>query len=198
MKIPKISKLILKSFSSKKRDYAYIGDLEEYFYELSEEKGEFYAKLWYRFQAVKSIPFLVLSHILWNCIFLKTYLKVTLRNFKRQKIYTLINISGLSLGMSICIIITLWIKFEISFDRFHTNADRICRVLMQAKNAPRPWATTEGPLAAALKADYPEVINATRYKDGANLLVTVDDKKIYERKFGFVDPEFFEIFNFPK
>lgn len=196
MKIPKISKWILVSFSSKKRDYSYLGDLEEYFYELAEDKGEFYAKLWYRFHAVKSVPFLIFNQILWNCIFLKTYLKITLRNFKRQKIYTIINISGLSLGMSICIIITLWIKNEFSFDKFHENGDRICRVLTQAKNAPRPWATTEGPLAAALKADYPEVINATRYKDGANLLITMGDRKIIERRYGFVDPDFFQIFTF--
>ena len=59
---------------------------------------------------------------------LKNYLKVALRNLRRHKGYAFINILGLAVGLACCIMILLWVRHEMSYDRFHDNADRIVRV----------------------------------------------------------------------
>lgn len=63
----------------------------------------------------------------------KSYLKIAYRNIRKNKIYSFINISGLSVGLACCLIILLFVKYELSFDKFHSKADRIYRVDIEAK-----------------------------------------------------------------
>ena len=64
---------------------------------------------------------------------LKNYLKMAIRNILRHKVYSIINIAGLSVGMACTILILLWVRYELSYDRHHTNADRIYRLGMNLK-----------------------------------------------------------------
>ena len=129
----------------------------------------------------------------------KNYLKIAFRNIKRQKGYSFINIAGLSLGLTCSILILLWIKDEMSYDRFHENSDEICSVLIQYNNKGIYQEFTQGALPIALKEEFPEILNSTKLSP----LWPLDKNPIkYEDKSfvmigGVADPSFFDIFSFP-
>lgn len=127
---------------------------------------------------------------------LKNYLKVALRNMKRHKSYSFINIAGLAIGMGCCVVLFLYIQNELSYDRFHEKADRIFRVFSQSEKNGQVdrFAWTPAPLAPALLNDFPEVEQAVRL--GENVFeIIYQNKRFYEQVF-FADPEIFEVFSF--
>jgi putative ABC transport system permease protein len=128
----------------------------------------------------------------------KNYLKIALRNIKKHKGYSFINISGLAIGMACCILILLWVQDELSFDRFHENAEYIYRVVYEDHDSEKithRWRNAP-PLAPTLKAEFPEIMDATRFSSWGRFLVKYGEQSSKERS-GFVDPSFFEIFTFP-
>ena len=93
---------------------------------------------------------------------IKSYFSVALRSLLRNKLHSSINIFGLAIGMTCCILIALFVQFELGYDRQNKNADRIYRIVidLEANN----WAISAFPLGALLKATYPEVSGYTRFK----------------------------------
>jgi len=131
---------------------------------------------------------------------LNNYLKITIRNIRKNKGYSFINIFGLAVGMACCILILLWVKDELSFDRFHDNADVIYRVTEHQYNSSGdyfPVAVTPWPLAEALKDDFPEIVDSARLRILSGRLISYKDKKFNERDFVAVDPSFLKMFSFP-
>jgi ABC-type antimicrobial peptide transport system permease subunit len=125
----------------------------------------------------------------------KNYLKIAFRNLLKQKVYSLINISGLAVGIAVCILIFLWVQDELSYDRFHENADQLYRVVFEYEangQILHHWRTPP-PLAAGLIETYPEVINATKFHSHEGVLVSYEEKK-FRQTGGFTDTAFFEIF----
>jgi len=131
--------------------------------------------------------------LVWN------YIKTALRVIRRQKAFSLINISGLAIGLAVCMLIVLWVADEWSFDRFHANAGRIYRVYRDesAAQAGSTSALTPPPMAAALKADFPDIIRATRFGYWRKPLVSFGEKKFNEENYRHADPDFFAMFTFP-
>jgi hypothetical protein len=130
----------------------------------------------------------------------KNHLKIALRNLLKQRGYTLINIAGLATGLACCWLILLFVQDELSYDRFHEKANRIFRATIHGRMAGNEVtaATSPVPMAAALMADYPEVISVTRIKHSYNtVLVGYGVKKFNEQQVYFADSTFFEIFTFP-
>jgi putative ABC transport system permease protein len=127
----------------------------------------------------------------------RNYLKVALRNILRHKGYFLINIIGLSVGMAACILLSLWVQDELSYDRYHEEVDQIYRVAFQYESNGniKESASTPAPLGPALKFEFPEVKKAVRFGENG-FLVCCNDKCFFERIF-FADPEVFDVFNFP-
>ncbi|MEL6924964.1 MAG: ABC transporter permease, partial [Bacteroidota bacterium] len=129
--------------------------------------------------------------------------KIAFRQIKKQKIYAAINIGGLAIGIACCMLIALYIKHELSYDRHHSKADRIYRVTrdMNMQGLQNINAVTPAPLAKTLKKDYPEVVKAARinpYFAGTNLVLPEGaQQKSFEKSFVFADQEFFEIFDLP-
>ncbi|UCC41020.1 MAG: ABC transporter permease [Candidatus Aminicenantes bacterium] len=128
---------------------------------------------------------------------IKNYLKIALRNIKRHKGYSFINIVGLAIGMACCILILLWVQDELSFDRFHENAADIYRVIQDINftDHSTTWAITQGPLAPSLKKDFPEIINATRITWRGSRLTY--GEKSFDERVGMADGSIFEMFTFP-
>ena len=128
------------------------------------------------------------------------YLKVTWRNIKRYKGYSSINIIGLAVGLACCILILLWVQDELSYDRFHTQADDLYRavtIFQKTEPATHYWSVC-APLAPALKEDYPEIIKATRFtRLRRGQLVKYGEKSFLETQICLTDPDFFEMFTFP-
>ena len=128
----------------------------------------------------------------------ENYLKVALRNIKKIKGYSFINIAGLAVGISAFNLIALFVQYELNFDRYHENADRIYRVAVE--NPGREFASTEtpSPLGPILMKEYPEVISTARiFRWGeGDKLFQYGEKMIFEKLY-YADPEVFHIFSIP-
>jgi len=132
----------------------------------------------------------------------KNYLKIAIRNIRKHKGYSFINIVGLAIGMACCILIILYIAHELSYDRFHENADRIYRMGIDAKMGGSPILAplSNAPSPLVLKQDYPEVLDAVRIRPTFPVLknlVKYEDKQFYEEGVLYVDNSFFNVFTFP-
>ena len=127
------------------------------------------------------------------------YLKVAFRNIKRHFGYSFINIAGLAIGMVCCLLITLWVIDELSYDKFHENAADLYRVEEnQYYSAGRYHVNvTPYPLAPVLVEEIPEIIDATRWVGTGTVLFRYGDLVYYETGLRAVDPSFFKMFSFP-
>jgi putative ABC transport system permease protein len=130
---------------------------------------------------------------------LRNYLTIALRNLRRQKGYAFINVFGLAVGLAACSLILLYVRDELSYEAMHTRADRIYRVHLDAALAGQTFnsATTSAPMAAALRAEYPEVESSTRVWDTGRVLLSHGDRQFYEERFFWADSTVFEVFSFP-
>ena len=129
---------------------------------------------------------------------LSNYLTIALRNFRRQPIYTLLNIAGLTVGIAAALLIMLFITEESRFDTYHEKADRIYRVsadITEPDNAFK-WAVTQSPLAMQLKEDYPEVEQYVRFIPNGRTNFQYKDNFFFEEKVFLVDSTVMEIFDF--
>jgi len=129
---------------------------------------------------------------------LKNYLKIALRNIKDQKGYSFINIVSLAIGLTCCMLILLYIRYEFSYDKYHEHAQHIYRAVREQQGSPVWYNSSEHPLAAALKEDFPEVVKATRVKRNDDYgAVEYNSKLFNEDSIYFADQDFLEIFSFP-
>lgn len=128
---------------------------------------------------------------------LKNYLKLAWRNLVRRKSFSIINIAGLAIGMASAMLIMIWAENEISYDRFYKNTDRIYRLYDRDKANGEWQVSNQTPVALgpALKQDYPDVQDVTRFRN-VTFLTTVGDKHL-NVKGAFADSSFLSLFSFP-
>jgi len=178
--------------------YTQIGDIEEAFNRIAEEKGATAANAWYWMITVQSVPYFIKNTLCWSVIMFMNYMKLTFRNIRRHKVYSLINIGGLAVGLACCFLIISYILYELSYDKYHTYSDRIYRIGMEAEisgshlKAPRSGA----PVAPALVADFPEVENAVRINLLERKPFRYDEKEFNEDRVYFGDNSIFDVFSF--
>ena len=131
---------------------------------------------------------------------LRNYIKVALRSMWRQKQGAIINILGLSVGMTVCMLIVLYVQDEWSFDRFHTNAERIYRVAGeydQGGDATNRSAITTYLLAPDLEEGFAAIEKVVRIDGNSDAFVTYEDRQYTEEAVYYVDSAFLDIFSFP-
>ncbi|GAB3895795.1 ABC transporter permease [Spirosoma agri] len=130
---------------------------------------------------------------------LQNYIKIAWRNLVRNRAFSAINIAGLAIGLATCLLISLFILDELSYDRFNEKADRIVRVIFRGSSAGGKMneAHVMPPTAQALKADYPEVEEATRIRMGGAPFITYGDKTFRDGSIAYVDSNFFQVFTLP-
>lgn len=129
----------------------------------------------------------------------RNYIKTAWRNLWKNRWYSLINIAGLALGMTTCLLILLFIRYELNYDKFNTRADQIARVVFkgQMNGGEIKEATVMPPVAKTFQDNFPEVITATRLRDRGIPRVTYENKTFREDYFGYADPNFLEVFTIP-
>jgi putative ABC transport system permease protein len=134
-------------------------------------------------------------------LMIKNYLKMAVRNLQKHKFYSFINIIGLSIGITCCMLITLFIIDELNYDQHHEKADRIHRVTMESVYGGNHFnmAVTPAPMASALISDYPEVEMATRFRSSGTWLIKKadGDQNIIEQLVVFADSTLFDVFTIP-
>jgi len=133
---------------------------------------------------------------------IKNYLKIALRSLLKQRVYTSINVLGLSVGIASCLLITLFVIDEFSFDRFHVNADRVYKIWLERKypNHVTNYAIIPHSFADVIARDFPEVETTVKMAGPNNSVVTYIDehqqRKQFEEEFIMVaDSNFFDVFS---
>ncbi len=127
------------------------------------------------------------------------YLKIAIRNMKRHRGYTFINIFGLAVGLTCFFLLMIYVRYELSFEKFHVDSDRIFRLAVHLPawnyKGSMDFCLTTAPLAAALENTYPEVVAATRLRKESGPL-SFADKKFQEQGI-YGDPRLFDVFTHP-
>jgi len=174
------------------------GDLEEEFHLILKESGKRKALFWYWKQVLLSAFPYIRKNIIWNIIMYKNYIKIAWRNLLKHKSYSLINISGLTIGMSLSLLIAVLVMWEISYDKFHENTDRLYRIteLLFHENYTQNVHQTAVPVGPLLKDTYPEVVNSSRFTGLGEMLFYYEDKRFYEYSIA-ADRSLFTMLTFP-
>ena len=131
---------------------------------------------------------------------IKNYFKIAYRNLFKNRLYSLINIGGLALGMATASLLFLWVQNEMSFDSFHKKSDQIYRINTHLKindTETWHWASTPYKLADYLKQTFPEIANSTRiFTPWGDFNFTINNEVFAEKKVAFVDSHWFEVFDY--
>jgi putative ABC transport system permease protein len=127
----------------------------------------------------------------------KNYFKTMWRNLWKNKMYSFINITGLSIGITCCLLIFLYVQYQLSYDKFNVNANEIYRVteVLHLPTENNARAVTSPPIAPALKANFPEVKDAVRISYSARY-ISYNNKKLQDAKIIYADSGFFNVFSF--
>jgi putative ABC transport system permease protein len=126
---------------------------------------------------------------------LQNYFKVGIRNILKYKVFSFINVFGLAVAMSICMLIILMLSDQNRYDQFHEKKDRIYRILSSTPAGRQAYASSPYPLAAALKAEYPIIEETTRLTPGVGG-DAMYNQHIADMRGYFADPSFFKVFSF--
>ncbi len=196
---PAFAAWILGRISRREDRLSISSDFSEIFDELVVEEGHFRARRWYWIQVIRSILPFIFNHFYWSVAMIKNYLKIAFRILKRQKAFSFINISGLAIGMACCLLLMLFIHYELSFDRYHENAKNIYRTAIKHSHSlmgTQMLNVTPGILAPFLREECPEVVTATKIQSSGGM-IQYGNKRFDDDRFFFADSEFLEVFTFP-
>ncbi len=201
---PKLAAWILRRIAVPEDKFPVLQDLNDDFHEIVSKGSLQKARFLYCCHALKTAFIILLYKLYWRNVMLNNYSKIALRNIRRQKVFSLINIAGLALGLICSILILIYVQFELSYDRFHEKSDRIYRVVVKQPGNMYQGSDTFGvtyhPLGPALVDEFPAVVNATHISGrlGELSLRHLQKNQIHINEKGYcVDPEFFKVFSFP-
>lgn len=189
---PRIPLWLLRITAVESCKHSAVGDLEELYVDRVIERGRFVAFFWLCCQTLRSVPIFFMYSLFWRSVMFKNYMKTALRNIKKHRGYSFINITGLAIGLACFILIIMWVQDELSYDTFHENAENLYRTTLSTPDG--IWESSPWALVPTLKKDFPEIIRGTRYARGA-ILTRYKDNSFYE-EWALVDPDFFEMFSF--
>jgi len=200
--LPKFSAWLLGRLINREVRYSALGDFAEIYTEIRANQGLWPARIWLGKQMLRSVPSFLADSFYWSGIMLKNYFKTAFRNLKRQKIYSFINITGLSLGLACCILITLYIHFELSYDSFHDKADNIYRIIeIETESGRKQFsAATPAPLASSLSEEFPDIARVVRIFHPSWIekwKISHEERIFFEEDVFFADDSILEVFSFP-
>ena len=183
---------------SERRNYGLFGDIEELYERQVAATGRFRAALWLWGQFVRTLVHSVLNSLYWSGVLLKNSLKITYRNFKRQKLYAVINLAGLAVGMACFILIMTYVHHETGYDSFHDNSGRIYRLTMDGTLSRQDFnlATSNGAIAPDLMKSLPEIESVVRLRRRYRTPVEYGEKLFFEEDILWADATVFDVFSF--
>lgn len=205
--IPTLGERLLSYLLPDDKQDVLLGDFIECYRVKLKSKGRLIALLWFWTQVCISVPSFVRYRTRFAGIMLRSYVTLALRSLYKQAGYSLLNLSGLAVGIACFVVILLYVKDEQSFDAFHRHSKQTYRLLDFRKVDGTGEESASAPimLGEAMKADYPDEIRASvRFFNFqaptlalAHTPVSGEVRQFNERKLFFTDPDFFEAFDFP-
>ena len=201
---PKLAAWILRRIAVPEDTFPVLQNLNDDFDETVSKGSLQKARLLYCCHALKTALIILRYKLYWRHVMLNNYSKIAWRNIRRQKVFFLINIAGLALGLICSFLIMIFVQFELSYDRFHQKSDRIYRVVVKQPDnmyqGSDTFSVSYHPLGPALVDEFSAVVDATRISGRSGQLslrhsqkdqIRIDDK-------GYcADSEFFKVFSFP-
>jgi len=190
---PRLARWLLTRLSLYDANHSIFSDFEETFLSLVEKKGPFRARLWYSTQTLQSILSYVRLVFASGLDLLANYIKVAFRSLRRHKIYSAINITGLTIGLAAVLLIVLFLSRELSFDRHHKNAERIYRIV-SGDFVGMPYI-----LGDRLREQVPGIEHIARLKhlsDESSFLLESHGRKYLISDLYMTDASVFKVFSF--
>jgi putative ABC transport system permease protein len=196
---PRIARWIISRLSFYEKEHALTDAIEAEYFDIRDRYGAILSWIWYWFCTVGTLfQYLKLS-LLWSLIMFKNYLKIALRNMRKHKVYSFINISGLAVSIACCLMILMHIRFETSYDNYHKDADRVYRLGIDIDTPAfkRTFALISYLEASYLKENFPQVEAVARFVSLNNVLVRKGETVFYEDNFIRADNDIFDVLTFP-
>lgn len=204
---PKWPLRFLKFFVKKEYHEEIEGDMEEIFWEHVQQRSLTSAKRIYTWEMLRLLRPILLKNIKQTSTLipfdmLKNYFKIAWRNLIKKTAYSAINIFGLALGIACCFLIFMFVQDELSYDNYHVNGDRICRVIHGEKSVNDStgssypfWVWGNAPVGPALGREFPEIDKVVQFSGRADLLLSIDDNLYQEEGVFFMDSTAFDVFS---
>ena len=199
-KPPKIGEWLLKLLARYDDNISLRGDFDEEFDAISRTKGYRQAWFWYWCHLFASLPAFFKWSTYGSFAMFKNYFKIALRNIRKHKGYSFINILGLAVGMASSMVIILFILDELSYDRFHEKADRIYRIVSRGKltfsfndNLKINYVYTPNVLAKTIRNDFPGVVQLTKINTYRYNIISAGNKNYNRERLLLGDENFFDV-----
>ncbi len=162
------------------------------------KRGYVLACFWYWAQCMDAVIKDIFFDLRWRVIMIMNYLKIALRNLKKHKGFTFINIAGLSIGIACSVLVMIYVYDQISYDRFHENAERTYRIISKGFLLDFEVSSTKNSyvLAKTLRDEYGDAVQVTQIGsyDG---IVKVDNMNLLNERIIAADDDFLKVFSFP-
>lgn len=206
---PKWATRLFRSFCNEHLSEAVLGDLIDLYQRRCKAFGKRRADMLFIWNVAQFLqPFALRkkrSSSQNNISMYNNFITVAWRSMAKQKLYTSIKIGGFALGLATCIVIALFIRHELSYDRHYIDADNIYRIINHMEGPDDgKWTAFPAPFTPLLKSNFPEIELAARlipypwYNAGSNLLKKEnEDDNFYEEGFGYADPDLLKILEVP-
>jgi ABC-type antimicrobial peptide transport system permease subunit len=196
---PKIFLWILRRLTVYEDLFAISRDHEIEYAEICQNHGRVWAFLWLLWNTLQAVIYYFLFIIKWSTVMFRNYLKIAFRNVKRHKVFSFINIAGLTIGMTCVVLLLLWIQDELSYDKFHEKIEDIYLVSAHIKEERDelqvPSVPGVGPL---LKELFPEVEESARFLAAyRTFILSYKERTFSEQRVFPADPEVLDVFTFP-
>lgn len=169
------------------------GDFAEIYMRIQMDKNRVWAHCWYIGEIVRLIPSYLYHQILWMTAMIKNHFLIAIRLLRRHSGYSLINIAGLAVGMACFLLIAMWVRDELSYDRWHEHADHTHWIIYKKPGTSEFSTYGCGALGPALQDQYPEISHFSRYFGPISSPLRFEDKNFNADVAG-IDPGFFDIF----
>ncbi len=197
---PRLAEWVLRKLYHSRDADTRPGDFGEIYNNIRSKRGVMAAMFWYWLQVIICISIRQKDNLLRSMAMFNNYLKTAVRNLFKQRLFSLINISGLAGGIAVCIFILVYINYELTYDSHHKDADRIYRVLttITRPEFTNTYAGIMPPYASKVKGHFPQVENITwLWRDNLDSQVEAGEKLLCEKKdlVAYADDEFFRIFS---
>ncbi|MCP4725397.1 MAG: FtsX-like permease family protein [bacterium] len=193
---PRIAEKILEILSRSENKKYLLGDLEESFNLIFKKRGVLIASIWYYYQCLIPSPEFIRNKCKWSIIMLHNYLKIAFRRLIRNRIHSSINILGLAVGIACCILISIYVFHEISYDKFYKDSEQIYRAAMTIRYGSTSFhsAASSGGLIPVLKENYSEVESAIHFDYLWTVLIDHGGEKFYENDVVVSESDIFDFF----
>ena len=189
---------VLRFLVSERKNYGLFGDMEELYERRRAKAGRMRTGFWLWGQVARTLFHALFNSLYWGGVLFRNSLKITYRNFQRQKLYTVINLAGLALGMACFILIMTYVHHELGYDAFHEKAGRIYRLTVRGNLSQQPFnvASSNGATAPGLAREIPEIENVVRFRQRYRTAVEYQEKIFFEERILWADASVFDVFSF--